>query len=370
MANAQAYTTRKISHSATGLSIYFSRFMTASQAPRLIFETMIVVGFLVLAGYYSLSQNNSQKLIEILGIFGMAGMRVMPTLSRLLYSINDVRKRTIYIDVLHGDMIDIMAGRSHGQTDAVERQAFAREVAFNAVGYRYPGTEEVALSAVTFSIGKGDSIGIVGSSGAGKSTLIDLLLGLLEPTEGSILVDGRDIGENKRGWRAIIGFVPQNFYILDDTVRRNVAFGVDDEEIDEARIAQALAVAHVQEFVAGLPDGLETMLGEGGSRLSGGQRQRIAIARALYKNPDILVFDEATSALDNETEADIAAALRSLAGVKTMIIIAHRLSTVRHCDRLIFLDKGRIKAVGRFDELMRDCEAFANLVRLGALEQS
>ena len=193
---------------------------------------------------------------------------------------------------------------------------------------------------------------MVGPSGAGKSTLIDLLLGLLEPTAGRITVDGRDIVTAMRSWRRHIGYVPQEPFILDDTVRRNVAFGLADAEIDDRRVLAALTRAQLSDVVAGLPRGLDTMLGERGTRLSGGQRQRVAIARALYHEPEVLVFDEATSALDTPTERELIAALEALRGVKTLVVIAHRLTTVRRCDRLALLRDGRLAAVGPYDDLI------------------
>jgi ATP-binding cassette subfamily C protein len=195
-------------------------------------------------------------------------------------------------------------------------------------------------------------LAIVGPSGAGKSTLVDLLLGLLTPTSGRITVDGRDIAGALRSWQRHIGYVAQEPFVLDDTIRRNVAFGVADAEIDDRRVTAALRLAQLVGFVTGLPDGLDTLLGERGTRLSVGQRQRVAIARALYDEPEVLVFDEATSALDTPTERELIAALESLRGVKTLVVIAHRLTTVRRCDRLAVLRDGRLAAVGPYDELL------------------
>ena len=190
---------------------------------------------------------------------------------------------------------------------------------------------------------------------------------MLAPATGRLVVDGHDVADNVRGWQRHIGYVPQSIYLTDDTLRRNVAFGIDDSDIEEERITAAIAAAFLDDFVASLADGLDTVVGEQGVRLSGGQRQRIGIARALYHDPDVLVMDEATSAVDNETERRIAGAIEALRGEKTIIIIAHRLSTVRHCDRLIFLDAGRCIAAGSFDELMADCPEFRTLVQHGEL---
>ena len=229
------------------------------------------------------------------------------------------------------------------------------------MSYTYVGEREPVLLSVDLAIARGESVGIVGSSGAGKSTLVDVLLGLLAPSAGRITVDGRDIRTALRSWQRHIGYVPQEPFLLDDTLRRNVAFGIADAEIDDRRVDNALRLAQLAEFVATLPDRLETLLGERGTRLSGGQRQRVAIARALYHEPDVLVFDEATSALDSPTERELIGALEALHGVKTLVVIAHRLTTVRRCDRLALLRDGRVAAIGSYDELLARDAGFREL---------
>ncbi len=209
------------------------------------------------------------------------------------------------------------------------------------MSYAYEDGHGPALNDVSLTIRRGESVGIVGATGAGKSTLVDILLGLLDPRSGKLLIDGRDIRADIGLWQQRIGYVPQGFALLDDTLRRNVAFGRADSDIDDADIEAALRLAHLSELVASLPRGLETRLGERGVRLSGGERQRVAIARALYRKPDVLVFDEATSALDQQTEQAIIRAIDELRGVKTLVVVAHRLSTVRGCDRLVFFEDGR-----------------------------
>ena len=197
---------------------------------------------------------------------------------------------------------------------------------------------------------------------------MDILIGLLKPENGHLLVDDKDAFENLAGWQQQIGFVPQQGFLMDDTIRRNVAFAVQDEDIDEKRVQKALEMAQLDDFASTLPDGLSTLLGERGTRLSGGQRQRIAIARALYRDPDVLMFDEATSALDNETEHQIRSTIESLAGEKTLLICAHRLSTVRNCDRLVFMKEGRIAGVGSHDELFRSNTDYQQLCELESLD--
>jgi ABC-type multidrug transport system fused ATPase/permease subunit len=223
---------------------------------------------------------------------------------------------------------------------------FHEGLELSRVTYTYPGAAEPALKNVSLLIQRGESVGFVGASGAGKSTLVDILLGLLTPDTGEMLVDGKDIQLNLRNWQDQIGYVPQSIFLTDDTLRRNVAFGLANEQIDDVAVQRAIRAAQLEEFVTSLPDGQETFVGERGIRLSGGQRQRIGIARALYHDPAVLVLDEATSALDTATEAGVIQAVTALQGTKTVIVVAHRLSTVEHCNRLYRLHEGRLLEEG------------------------
>jgi ABC-type multidrug transport system fused ATPase/permease subunit len=218
--------------------------------------------------------------------------------------------------------------------------------------FAYEGIADSVLNDVNVYIQSGEAVGFVGQSGSGKSTLIDIMLGLLEPQSGSVLINGHAIENIKQSWQMQIGYIPQTIFLMDDSLRRNIAIGIDDKEIDEFAITEALKSAQLEEFVASLPEGLDTLVGERGVRLSGGQRQRIGIARALYHRPSVLVLDEATSSLDTETEHGVMQAVQALQGNKTVIIVAHRLSTVEYCDRLYRLDAGRIVDEGTFDEVM------------------
>ena len=218
--------------------------------------------------------------------------------------------------------------------------------------FKYEQAEKSVLSNVNLSVFAGEAVGFVGQSGSGKSTLIDIMLGLLEPQNGSVLINGQDISQVKSAWQRSIGYIPQTIFLMDDSLRRNIAIGIADNEIDEVAVREALKSAQLEDFVALLPEGLDTVVGERGVRLSGGQRQRIGIARALYHRPSVLVLDEATSSLDTETEHEVMKAVQALQGDKTVIIVAHRLSTVEYCDRLYRLDAGRIVDEGTFDEVM------------------
>jgi ATP-binding cassette subfamily C protein len=219
----------------------------------------------------------------------------------------------------------------------------------------------VALRDINLDIGRGESVGIVGATGAGKSTLVDLLMGLLPPTSGRVTVDGEDIENDVSGWRARIGYVSQQIYLTDDTLRRNIALGLDDADIDDERVAEVVQFAQLKDVVSKLPYGLHTRVGEAGSRLSGGERQRVAIARALYRDPALLVFDEATSALDQRSATAVSHAIEALRGTKTMVLIAHSIESIRRCDRLVFMKDGRIADTGSFEALRADNEEFNNV---------
>ena len=229
---------------------------------------------------------------------------------------------------------------------------FRDALVLDGVSFAYEGAAAAALEKIDLAIPCGSAVGIVGNSGAGKSTLVDIMLGLLTPTSGHVLVDGDDIASHPRAWQRLVGYVPQTIFLCDDSIRANVAYGVDPAQIDEAAVLRAIAAAQLDQFVADLPAGLDTPVGERGVRLSGGQRQRIGIARALYRDPQVLVLDEATSALDTETERDVMQAVEALHGAKTLIIVAHRMSTVAKCDLLYRLDRGRVVQSGKFTEIV------------------
>ena len=340
-----------------------SRYVAVAAALRMGVETTFVCGLLAVS--LLLTLRGGANALPLLGLFAYAGFRVIPASNRIMLYVAQLRYSRAWIHDLRADLTALPTPAIDDAAE-VEPIRFTRAVALERVSYTYDGEPESGLPQaepvlpkaepvlidVSLTIAKGESIGVVGPSGAGKSTLIDLLLGLLEPTAGRITVDGRDIVTAMRSWRRHIGYVPQEPFILDDTVRRNVAFGLADAEIDDRRVLAALTRAQLSDVVAGLPRGLDTMLGERGTRLSGGQRQRVAIARALYHEPEVLVFDEATSALDTPTERELIAALEALRGVKTLVVIAHRLTTVRRCDRLALLRDGRLAAVGPYDDLI------------------
>jgi ATP-binding cassette, subfamily B, bacterial PglK len=362
---AQAYLSNKLNHVATDHAKYMARSITTIQIPRLLIETVVVIGFLGIVFMLLSTEKTPDEIVSVLGLFGMAALRLMPSLNRFLSSATEIRRRAAYIDTIHDAFIPNKYDMKSTGQDSKKDISYNTAIELRNLTYTYPDAGHHALTNFNLTINKGTSVGFVGSSGAGKSTLMDIILGFLEPSSGQLLIDGQDAFERIAGWQRKMGFVPQQVFIMDDTVRRNIAFGIEDQDINEKRLEEFLRLTRVDEFVADLPQGLDTMLGEHGTRLSGGQRQRVAIARALYRNPDVLVFDEATSALDNVTEKEISAAIETLSGDKTILIVAHRLSTIRNCDQIVFMKNGAIAGKGTYDELLSSSAEFRHLTQIG-----
>ncbi len=317
--------------------------ITLQQLPRLWLELLAVSGLAILVISMLAQERALEALLPTLGLFAAAAFRLMPSVNRVLGAVQSLRYSLPVIDVLHTELA--LATPEIADTHSPVTP-FHAELELSQVIYTYPGAAESALKDISLIIQRGESVGFIGASGAGKSTLVDILLGLLTPNSGEVRVDGENIQANLRNWQDQIGYVPQSIFLTDDTLRRNVAFGLAEDQIDNGAVTRAIQAAQLEEFVASLPGGLETLVGERGIRLSGGQRQRIGIARALYHDPAVLVLDEATSALDIATEDGVMQAVTALQGSKTIIIVAHRLSTVAHCDRLYRLEHGKIIAEG------------------------
>lgn len=334
---------------AEGLARMNGRQSLFQQIPRLWYELLAVAALCVLTAVMIWQGRPIASLVPVLGLFGTAAFRLLPSVNRLALSAQQLRFSDALVTTLQHEL-DIQAGNLG--SGRVPAHNFADSIHLDHVSYQYSSGRDRALDDVCLRIPRGASVGIIGGSGAGKSTLVDVILGLLEPTSGAVSVDGRDIARNTRPWLSSIGYVPQQIYLADDTLRRNIAFGLTDDEIDEAAIMRAVEIAQLKSFVSTLPDGLDTIVGERGVRLSGGQRQRIGIARALYYDPPVLVLDEATSALDTETEKEVMAAVNSLHGKKTLVIVAHRLSTIAHCDTVYRLANGRLIASGSAEEIL------------------
>ena len=314
---------------------------TLKQLPRLWMELLAVSGLAVLVLVMLARGRPMDALLPTLGVFAAAAFRLMPSASRLLAAVQSIRYTRPVVDTLHREILLI---EDAAQPTRSQPAPFEHSIALENVSFRYPGAAAPALDRINLVIRQGSSVGFIGGSGAGKSTLVDVILGLLTPAEGQVTVDGRNIQADLRGWQDCIGYVPQSIFLTDDTLRRNVAFGIADADIDDTAVARAIRSAQLVEFVGTLPDGLKTVVGERGVRLSGGQRQRIGIARALYHDPPVLVLDEATSALDTLTEQGVMDAVNALQGSKTILIVAHRLSTVSRCDQIYRMMDGKLAA--------------------------
>ncbi len=319
--------------------------------PRLFLELLVIASMCLLVGFMVILDRSATEIISTLGIFAAASFRIIPSINRLIGSVQSLRFSLPAINTMGTELehYEVSAAANNEPPNFV----FTEKIRVDDLTFSYSADARPALKNVSFSIRKGDSVGIIGESGSGKSTLVDIILGLFTPDDGRILVDGLNIEGNIRGWQNIIGYVPQVIYLTDDTLKRNIAFGLADGEIDDEAVRNSIDAAQLTEFVESLDDGLETFVGEGGVRLSGGQRQRIGIARALYHNPQILVLDEATSSLDMKTEKNVMESVLKLHGQKTIVIVAHRISTVEKTDMVIRLDKGRIVDSGRPDAVLK-----------------
>ena len=334
-------------------------------APRHLLDVALVLGTVVVAAFAFLTRTDAEALATV-GVFLVAGFRLVSPVQRIVGMGTLGRTAAPALRQVDHDLRELEAVSVSSEDHP--RMEGSANIQLEGVGFAYEGAEDIdVLDDVTLTIAPGDDVGFVGTTGSGKTTLIDLVLGLLEPTEGRILIGGHPLRDDPVGWQQSIGYVPQEIVLVDDTVRSNVAFGVPDGEIDETRVWDAMRQAQVDGFVASMPAGLDTIVGEDGVRLSGGQRQRLGVARALYARPSVLVLDEATSALDSETEARVIDTIAELHGSITLISVAHRLSTLKHCDRIYFLNAGRIVAVGTFDQLRESVPEFENLVTLAQI---
>lgn len=310
--------------------------------PKYVIETVCMTGLMAAVIFkLFLGQREMDEFIPQLAVFAVAAFRLLPSVGR----INEHMSATLYsapsLDLIYHDLKEVEELPQLAEKSDKEWK-FQNILKIKNVSYHYPDGEENVIEKASFEIRRGSSVAFVGQSGAGKTTMVDIILGLLTPQMGKITADGMDIEKNITVWQREIGYIPQTIYLSDDTIRNNIAFGIPEEEIDEAAVEAAVEGAQLSEFVESLPNGLDTCVGDRGVRLSGGQRQRIGIARALYHNPEILVLDEATSALDNDTEASVMEAIDNLKGEKTMIIIAHRLTTIKNVDHVFEVADGKV----------------------------
>ncbi len=319
------------------------RFKVYGMIPKPVMETISISGLLLIVCIKIALGADAATFIPTISVFAVAAFRMLPSANRIAEYLSRIMFSKPAIDAIYHDLKEIDGllenMRSVEDTDEI---SFQKEIVVKDISFHYPNTEKNIFTHGNLTIPKNKSVAFIGPSGQGKTTLADIILGLLEPQEGAVLVDGVDIRRGMRAWNRKLGYIPQTISLLDASIRDNILFGIDKEQVNEKRLQEALQEAQLKDFVDTLEAGLDTVIGEGGVRLSGGQRQRIGIARALYHNPEVLVLDEATSALDNETEAAVMEAIDYLAGSKTLIIIAHRLSTIQNCDLVYQIDGGEI----------------------------
>jgi ABC-type multidrug transport system fused ATPase/permease subunit len=332
--------------------------------PKPIIETLLVVCILSITLVMVFEGRSFNEIIPILTLIGVAGAKLMPISNSLMQQVTSIRYSAVSVNAIYEDL-ELLEKQYKEHRKKIqssnERLDLEKEITIHNLSYKYPDTDEYAVQGVSLTIPKGSVIAFVGASGAGKTTLVDLILGLLEPTEGSILIDGRDTVDNIRGWMKNIGYIQQSNYLFDERIFRNIAFGIPDDEVDEQKLEAAIKASQLEELIDKLPIGLRTRVGERGVRLSGGQRQRVTIARAIYNNPQILIMDEATSALDNITEKYVIEAIERLRGDRTIIMIAHRLTTVQNCDMIYMMKDGKIINQGTYDELLTNSRDFRKM---------
>ena len=341
-------------HQATGSVI--------SQLPRFALEAIAFGGMLLVVLYLMAQSGSFASALPIIALYAFAGYRLMPALQQIYDAVTKLRFVGPALDALHADLMSLQPAHPNPSQEAI---ALTQAISLNQIQYRYPNAPQLALKCLSLTIPAKNTVGLVGATGSGKTTTVDLILGLLEAQQGTLEVDGQVITEhNHRAWQRAIGYVPQQIYLADDSVAANIAFGVNTKDIDQHAVERAAKIANLHEFVVSdLPQGYATTVGERGVRLSGGQRQRIGIARALYHNPQVLILDEATSALDKLTEQAVMEAVNNLGHEITIILIAHRLSTVRQCDQIYLLERGEVKVSGTYEQLIASSQQFAAMAR-------
>jgi ATP-binding cassette subfamily C protein len=337
------------------------------KTPRYIMEIVAFGGIIGVVLFFIRSGKMSDNIIPLIGLFAFAGYRLLPALQNVYDSFTVFRFNREVLNKIHYDMkegalegVDVDISESR-----VEPLKFEREIKLSNIDFSYQGDRKKVLKDINIEIKKGTSVGIVGTTGSGKTTLVDVVMGLLTPTTGEIFIDKTKVDSNNvRNWQSNLGYVPQDIFLSDNSITKNIAFGYEDEDIDVEQVKKVAEMANIHEFIENeLPDKYDTIIGERGVRLSGGQRQRIGIARALYHNPEVLIFDEATSALDNVTEKSVLEAIETVSKLKTMIIIAHRLTTVENCDIVYLMDDGEVVDSGTYHELEAENEIFKEMLK-------
>lgn len=332
--------------------------------PKPIIETLLVIGILTVTLIMVYEGRAFSEIIPILTLFGVSAVKLMPIFNTFIQQITSIRYSADAVHAVYEDLNYLENNYPQFRESILsdtKRTDLKDKISIQNVSYQYPESDEFAVKNIDLDIKKGSAVAFVGASGAGKTTMVDIILGLMEPVKGKILVDGDDISENLRGWMKNIGYIQQSDYLFDERIFRNIAFGIPDDEINDEKLSNAIDAAQLNDLIEKMPYGLRTRVGERGIRLSGGQRQRVTIARALYNNPQVLVMDEATSALDNITEKYVIEAIERLRGDRTIIMIAHRLTTVKNCDIIYLMDEGEIIAQGTYNELIQENKQFRKM---------
>ncbi len=346
---------RYVKHSK-GFSASQSGYQTIAILPRYVMEVVAFGGVVSLMIFLIYFNKSTQEIIPLVSFFAFAGYRLMPALQDIFYSVSTYKFSKVALNKIHEALTEDVFEDNIAKFEHEENRPmlFEKEIELRNIDFYYAGNEKIILNNVCLNIAKNTYVAIIGSTGSGKTTLVDLILGLLTPDKGTLKIDDVEINEkNVKNWQANLGYVPQQIYLSDDTIVRNIAFGLPDNKINMDQIKKVSKMANLSVFVENeLALGYNTIIGERGIRLSGGQRQRIGIARALYHDPQVLIFDEATSSLDNATEKEVLEAIEGIAKLKTMIVIAHRLTTVKNCDRVYVLEKGKIVKSGSYDEIV------------------
>ncbi len=360
LSNLQEKFAKQFEENSNRLAICQSNNQVYALAPRYILELIAYGAVIGLVMYLIISeQGKLDQILPIISVYALAGFKLLPALQHIFFSLTQIKANTSAFENIKEDLNKSSAPFP---SQSCSNLTFNQSLQLEDISFAYPGKSQQVLSNVNLTVQKNQSIGIVGSSGSGKSTLVDILLGLIEPQAGRISIDKEEItATNKQSWQKKIGYVPQHIFLSDQTIAENIAFGVDKEKISQPQLSRVIELASLDDFINSLDLGLNTSVGEKGLQLSGGQRQRIGIARALYHEPEVLVFDEATSALDGITESSIMAAINQLSGKKTIIMIAHRLSTIEHCNTIYMLEKGKVVDTGRYDELLKKNDEFKRM---------
>ncbi len=362
----EKYFNNQVSFYTKELEVSQSNFFGFNILPRFIIEAVMLTSIISVISYFLFIGNNINELQSVLGVYALASFRFLPAFNQAVGGVNALRNNSYTIDQIYFDLRELKIDRGYKSKqislvneaqhskclNPIGKLKFQEDIRIENISYQYPNQPQYAIKDLSLTLRKGDSIAFIGKSGAGKTTLVDIILGLLTPQQGDIRVDNESIYSDLRAWQNLVGYIPQSIFLADDTLKRNIAFGVPDELIDVDKLYTAIESAQLLEVVANLPNGIDSRVGERGILLSGGQRQRVGIARALYHEREILVLDEATAALDNDTEKLVTDAINALSGKKTLVTIAHRLTTVEKCDRIYELNRGQIISSGSYQEVV------------------